>query len=98
MIKCALLACCLLLASDCKLDAHFAPSGWQYPPECCGGSDCWPVDCNSIVETEGGYLWQGLFYTLDKVKLSPDKQCHACAGLVSAKPHEPRCLFIRPMV
>ncbi len=58
--------------------AHEAPSGWHYPPNCCGGNDCRPVDCDSIVETPTGYDWHGLHWSAQQASVSGDQQCHVC--------------------
>jgi hypothetical protein len=42
-----------------QVQAHPAPSGWEYDPDCCGGhattGDCYPVPDAAIRETQGGY-------------------------------------------
>jgi hypothetical protein len=43
----------ICLAGSASASAHEAPSGWQYPPGCCGGEDCHPVPCETIEEKRG---------------------------------------------
>ena len=38
----------LMLSSSTR--AHEAPSGWEYPPSCCGGSDCAAVPDEAVQE------------------------------------------------
>jgi hypothetical protein len=34
-----------------------------YPPKCCSGQDCAPVDCHELLETaDGGFSWSGLVF------------------------------------
>jgi hypothetical protein len=75
-------------------NAHYAPSGWEYPPSCCE-NDCKPIPCDEVTENaKGGYDWHKVYFPDEKVHESGDKQCHACA-VESAVPPYPRCLFIK---
>lgn len=51
--------------------------GW-YPPECCSDADCRSVDCDLILETATGYVYDGIQFTKESMKLSKDALCHAC--------------------
>jgi hypothetical protein len=67
--------------------AHTAPSGWAYPPECCGGHDCAPLPLDQVdIEPDPGGGWVVVptgqrFAANDKlhVHISPDGYYHRCA-------------------
>lgn len=76
---------------------HDAPSGWQYPANCCGGTDCAPVPCDELAEDRNGgviYWFKGtrLNFTPLQVQPSQDRQCHVCIGQI---PLRPLCVFIQ---
>lgn len=50
-LRLAVLASALALPAA----AHQAPSGWEYDPSCCSGTDCAPVPDEAIREAQGGY-------------------------------------------
>ncbi len=64
-----------------------------YPAECCGGQDCHPVSCESLVETEDGVRWGELVFKGEQIRASQDGGCHVCYGL--GEPTKPFCVFIR---
>lgn len=79
--------------------SHEAPSGWQYPSDCCSGQDCRPVSCDSLVEMRDGVHFLNSVFKSGQVRVSGDSQCHVCigytpAGLISTP--EPHCVFVKP--
>lgn len=88
--------------------AHEAPSGWQYPIECCSSSDCSQVEDENIEEVPGGFqlnLPPGshpmvknrtvtLFVPHDdyRIRKSGDWRKHACVGPTGRV----YCLFLVP--
>jgi hypothetical protein len=67
--------------------------------ECCGGEVnefCHPVDCDSLVEEQGGIRWNNLHFKGTQIRPSGDQDCHVCAGLVNGVPSQPWCVCIRP--
>lgn len=60
--------------------AHDAPSGWQYPWECCSGHDCAEISNDRVKPVDdGGYLIDGKHLVpRAEVKDSPDGAFHAC--------------------
>lgn len=81
---------------------HTAPSGWEYPGDCCQGEDCKPISCDSISETKDGYDWKGLHFTEGQVRPSGDQTCHVCVGKEWVNGNKtpidkfPHCIFIQP--
>jgi len=49
-----------------------------YPMSCCSNQDCHPVDCNQIIDTSQGYIYDGITFSYDRVYPSLDQFCHAC--------------------
>lgn len=76
------------------VSAHQAPSGWQYPLECCSDHDCAPIaDADIPRPLDGGdwLLTTGEVVLRSKVKWSPDGHYHLCRmGEVIF------CLFVPP--
>jgi hypothetical protein len=74
----------LLAFSASTALAHTAPSGWQYPPNCCEKQHCQPAPCDEMLEAEdGGIEYQTpegfrVYVAKPHVKPSPDAQCHIC--------------------
>ena len=72
---------------------HEAPSGFQYPLDCCGERDCHPVPC-VLLKLQANGLWlyipKGLLF--QTATPSPDGQCHVCFP-ESARSYG-RCLFM----
>lgn len=73
--------------------AHEAPSGWQYPQECCSGYDCDETsiafrnrDGSLTVRTKNG---TATFPKGFPFRQSPDGKIHACFT-----PSQLRCLFL----
>jgi hypothetical protein len=75
--------------------AHSAPSGWQYPIECCGGHDCYEIDASEIVAAPGSWriLATGEFFSASRVKRSPDGHYHRCSYEGDPK-RTTNCLFV----
>ena len=74
--------------------AHEAPSGWQYPPGCCGGEDCHPVPCETIEEKRGVYIWKGVVFHRSMARASGDERCHVCIQFNGEGAATGRCLFL----
>lgn len=61
--------------------AHEAHSGWSYPSECCGGSDCAeaidikPVEGGRVITTKHG---KAFFPNNFPIRSSQDEKTHAC--------------------
>lgn len=90
-IKLALLLGLLIVS---PAQAHEAPSGWSYPPACCSGHDCAPLDAQRIKETGNDFLIDGKFLVKRAdAKLSPDGIYHAC---FSVKNQGPNCFWYPP--
>jgi hypothetical protein len=73
------------------------PSGWAYPPSCCGGDDCQAVPDRAIGEGPRGYIIRAtgevIGYADTRIKVSPDGVTHWCAA---ADTERTICLFIPP--
>lgn len=68
-----------LLMGALPIAAHEAPSGWSYPPECCGGHDCAEISPTRVRAVQGGYLVDGKYYkALRDTRIAPDGRFHAC--------------------
>jgi len=90
--------------------AHYAPSGWMYPQECCSGTDCHPIaDTDVRLNPDGSYtiLATGeVFFAPGHVPISTgssqkrpfrwsqDERFHRC----NRRPDDPTsdtfCLFV----
>ncbi|CAN7716681.1 hypothetical protein [Bosea sp. LjRoot237] len=46
----------MLAASAMQAHAHQAPSGWDYPFECCSGADCARIDAGAVREVSSGFV------------------------------------------
>lgn len=94
MIRAAL---CLAaaLAFPGPAGAHQAPSGWTYDSECCGGSDCRPIQDDAVVRVPGGWriVATGQVFTDDAVKHSPDGHFHRCSAYGREDTHT-YCLYV----
>ena len=65
--------------------AHDAPSGWAYPPECCGERDCTQIDAKRVVELAGSYVIDGIYHiSNERTRWSPDGEYHACFNSIGA--------------
>ncbi|WP_240545108.1 hypothetical protein [Sinorhizobium fredii] len=88
------------ISPPAKLEAHSAPSGWDYPSQCCGERDCWPVHDGSVVEGPEGYVVRGTGETIDyrdpRVMPSPDGEIHLCLDADDIHPRLTTCLFVPP--
>lgn len=65
---------------------HEAPTGWQYPPECCHNMDCAPVEKTGENSAGEGIATTKLHYNITikpevytYKKISPDGKLHVCA-------------------
>lgn len=104
VIGCALGILFTILATTFPAKAHQAPSGWNYPIECCHDQDCYEISEKDIVIVEGGYmiLANKEIVPFEKVKTSPDGRYHRCsynrgdptAGTIVDRTTETICLFI----
>lgn len=78
-----------LLLSSFLILAH----SW-YPPECCSDSDCKPVPCHEIVETNEGYKYyapelnKDITFSKEQERPSQDGKCHVCY-----MPFKSYCIF-----
>lgn len=78
-----------LIAAEAQ--AHKAPSGWEYPKNCCNDGDCKPVPCDELVEMpSGSIIWKKEGWTFQKGRVfaSGDDECHVCIS----------CVFLRNTV
>ncbi|MCR4264682.1 hypothetical protein [Nitratireductor sp. ZSWI3] len=81
------------------VSAHEAPSGWNYPMECCSNRDCQQIPANDVIERSEGYLvkptGETLSYTDSRLRKSPDGVYHLCAVKRVSNLHT-ICLFVPP--
>ena len=84
----------ICFAGSASASAHEAPSGWQYPPGCCGGEDCHPVPCETIEEKRGVYIWKGVVFHRSMARVSGDDRCHVCVQFNGEGAASGRCLFL----
>ena len=64
-----------------KVRAHESPSGWSYDPDCCGGSDCMPIQKATLIDGKWYYttkLGTKPVVPQTKIRVSKDHQTHAC--------------------
>ena len=101
----------VLLANKIVLPAlaHHAPSGWQYPDECCKDSnDCQMIHERNVSTDDVGYVVTlepgehrhapggGNFFILDQqVRVSGDSEYHVCIHEYENGPGV-LCLYIPP--
>lgn len=80
--------------------AHEAPTGWQYPYECCSNQDCKPASHVEVRETRGGYLVVATGEVVPlmdrRVKDSPDGDFHICQVAGDFEHGKVLCLFRPP--
>lgn len=86
-----LTAIALVALTSCQpVQAHQAPSGWEYPTTCCNGKDCHPTP---VEEVGGGYYIpetkETIPYGDSRVKPSGDGESHRCGSEMHT-----RCIFI----
>ena len=84
----------ICFVGSASASAHEAPSGWQYPPGCCGGEDCHPVPCETIEEKRGVYIWKGVVFHRSMAHGSGDDRCHVCLQFNGEGAASGRCLFL----
>lgn len=90
----AILAMAFLLS---PARAHEAPSGWDYPMECCHNQDCGPLnEADRPKPLDGGdwLLTTGEIVPKSKVKFSPDGLYHLCRWHAN---NTVLCLFVPNM-
>jgi len=46
----------MLAAGTTHTRAHQAPTGWDYPFECCSEADCAPIDASAVREIRTGFV------------------------------------------
>jgi hypothetical protein len=91
------MALCIYVLATAKVLPHQAPSGWQYPPECCSNQDCKPMADIDIPKPLPGGDWlltTGEVVPRSKVKWSPDGHYHLCK--LEWEPFTTYCLFVPP--
>jgi hypothetical protein len=91
------MALCIYILATAKVLPHQAPSGWQYPPECCSNQDCKPMADSDIPKPLDGGAWllrSGEIVPRSKVKWSPDGHYHLCK--LEWEPFTTYCLFVPP--
>lgn len=78
------------------VSAHQAPSGWMYPPDCCGGKDC--AQTEDVEITGAGYHIKGTHLLVGfhdpRIRPSPDSHFHACMPPSKSTVY---CLFVPTM-
>lgn len=83
LILLACLAVGIWLALMLRAEAHEAPTGWRFEPECCGNGDCKPVGQGEIRVTPDGYLipatGEVIPFQSHKVRSSPDGKPYRCS-------------------
>lgn len=88
----------ILLSLPTVAFAHQAPSGWQYPLECCSDRDCMEVADTAIEERPEGYIiketGEVIPMTDRRIRFSPDGHFHWCRSLYQE--HRTFCLFVPP--
>lgn len=95
-----LLLCAVLYASLGW--AHEAPSGWEYPIQCCSNNDCRWVPPFFVRPTGDGWILRDHLkhefvpISSPKVKVSGDGEYHICR--TNFGKGDLLCLFIPPMV
>ena len=67
-----------------------------YDKSCCADHDCHPVPCERITMVAGGFEYRAYdnatyFFTRDKLRVSPDGDCHAC---VHNESHSATCVYL----
>ena len=77
---------------------HAAPSGWQYPSECCHDRDCREADPGEVEEVQGGYRVAPSATYLphgdDRLRPSPDGRWHVCNQTPGDRTSPPLCVFV----
>lgn len=100
-----------VLAPGAATQAHRAPSGWEYPDECCRDDrDCQMIPADSIELDEKGYIVDlepgehrhapagGRFFLLhDQVRRSGDDDYHLCLHVYTNGPGA-LCIYVPPEV
>lgn len=81
--------------------AHKAPSGWEYPNDCCSGQECRPIACGLIqTKPDGSADWMGLHFYKNGVRISGDGDCHVCVSYSNdgfGKPiRNGHCIYLSP--
>ncbi|MEZ5792667.1 MAG: hypothetical protein R3D34_18405 [Nitratireductor sp.] len=75
----ALLVTAVVAMADAAM-AHDAPSGFQYPPECCNDQDCAQIDPGEVTTGPGYYIWKDhhIAFSSPRIRQSPDIHFHGC--------------------
>ena len=72
----------LLLLSTASVEAHDAPTGWQYGQECCSGMDCFQDKDNNVRIAYDGYhimnTGEIIPFNDKRIKHSQDEYYHRC--------------------
>ena len=89
----ALTACLALPAS-----AHEAMSGWEYPIECCSGTDCYEIGAADFETIDTGYRIKAsgelIAWGDKRVRASGDGRFHRCS--YGGKPEAATICFFVP--
>lgn len=93
LARAALTAAFLCAAAFMAAQAHDAPSGWPYPRDCCGGTDCAPLRAGDLEYTAQGWRVKqtGEVIPLSAVQPSGDRQNHRCRMEPGDPASETRC-------
>lgn len=80
------------------LVATFILAHSWYPPQCCGGQDCHPVQCKELIPQDNGTVkYKDKTFRKDQVMGSPDGLCHVCImGEGVEAGGYPMCTFLPP--
>lgn len=68
-----------------------------YPPACCSGDDCHPVECSSLTERGKGLAYKSYYFYNKMIKPSQDGLCHVCISNETSTEFTPvpHCVFIQ---
>src|SRR5260221_11021510 len=78
---------------------NLATAKWQlvhswYPPECCAEEHCHIIPCKDIIVKGYEYLYHGMTFFSNHIRVSPDGLCHACWSTIKDGSFHPFCIFI----
>jgi hypothetical protein len=59
-----------------------------YDAECCNDQHCRPVPCEGIISEGTGWVWNGITFKKETLRMSPDGECHVCTS-----PY-PLCIYL----
>lgn len=101
MLKFTALAVVLFSLTYCgEVIGHEAPTGWNYPNQCCSGIDCRPVPEEAIGTSRVGYVirqtGEVIGFRDTRLKPSPDGTFHWCSER-GREDTKTVCLFVPPL-